>query len=69
MEFDYEALKSIRKRGKLTQQQVADSIGASVRIYQKWESGDTTPDCHYLLRLTNVLDIREPREIKKTTEI
>lgn len=68
MHFDYEALKAIRKREKLTQQQVADSIGAAVRTYQKWESGDTTPDCHYLLRLMNVLDIREPKEITKTIE-
>ncbi|AHM67316.1 hypothetical protein LK13_05580 [Paenibacillus polymyxa] len=67
MEFDHVALKSIRKREKLTQQQVADSIGAAVRTYQKWESGHTTPDCQYLLRLMNVLDIREAKEITKTT--
>ncbi len=29
--------------------------------------GHTTPDCQYLLRLMNVLDIREPKEITKTT--
>ncbi|ODA43049.1 helix-turn-helix transcriptional regulator [Desulfosporosinus sp. BG] len=68
MEFDFIALKDIRKREKLTQQQVADAIGAAVRTYQKWESGDTTPDCHYLLRLMNVLDIREINELTKLIE-
>jgi transcriptional regulator with XRE-family HTH domain len=45
MEFDYEALENIIKRGHLTQQQVADAIGAALRTYQKWESGTTTPYC------------------------
>jgi len=51
MEFEYEILKINRKRLKYTQQHVADAIGATVRTYQKWENGETTPDGHYLLRL------------------
>lgn len=69
IEFDYESLKYARKREKLTQQQVADAIGASVRTYQKWESGDTTPDCRYLLRLMNVLDVKEVSELTQVIEI
>jgi DNA-binding XRE family transcriptional regulator len=65
MQFDSAALKDIRNREKLTQQQVADLIGASVRTYQKWESGDTTPDSHHLLRLMNALDIRDTKELTK----
>lgn len=69
MEFDYEALKVIRKREGLTQRQLADWIGASLRTYQKWESGDTNPDCYYLLRLMNVLDIRQVSELTKIVDV
>lgn len=68
MEFDYEILKISRKRLKYTQQDVADAIGATVRTYQKWENGETTPDGHYLLRLLNWLDIRDVQDIVRYTE-
>ena len=57
MEFDFDMLKHNRKRLKMTQQQVADAVGANLRTYQKWENGETTPDGHYLLRLMNWLDV------------
>ncbi|CAG7651397.1 helix-turn-helix domain-containing protein [Paenibacillus allorhizosphaerae] len=69
MEFDPEALRDIRNREKLSQKQVADAIGASVRTYQKWESGHTTPDSHHLLRLMNVLDIRDTKELTRWIDI
>lgn len=65
MEFDYERLKQIRQREKLTQKQVAVAIGAAERTYQKWEAGTTTPDCIYLLRLMNILNIKEVDELTK----
>jgi hypothetical protein len=68
MEFDYEILKFNRKRLKYTQQNVADAIGATVRTYQKWENGETTPDGHYLLRLMNWLDIRNVQDVVRYTE-
>lgn len=68
MEFDYEVLKYNRIRLKYTQQEVADAVGAAVRTYQKWESGDTTPDGHYLLRLLNWLDIRDIQDGVRYTE-
>lgn len=68
MEFDYEILKIYRKRLKYTQKDVADAIGATVRTYQKWENGETTPDGHYLLRLLNWLDIRDIQDIVRYTE-
>ncbi|WP_196600999.1 helix-turn-helix domain-containing protein [Pectinatus frisingensis] len=68
MEFDYEVLKFNRNRLKYTQQEVADAIGATVRTYQKWESGETTPDGHYLLRLLNWLDIRDVQEVVRYAE-
>lgn len=68
MEFDYEIMKISRKRLKYTQQDVADAIGATVRTYQKWENGETTPDGHYLLRLLNWLDIRDIQDVVRYTE-
>ena len=63
MEFDFSVLKQNRIKLKYTQQEVADAVGASVRTCQKWESGDTTPDGHYLLRLLNWLDVRDIQDI------
>lgn len=57
MKFDYTILKERRTSMGLTQQQIADAVETSIRTYQKWESGETTPDGHYLLRLMNWLDI------------
>jgi len=68
MEFNHEILKINRKRLKYTQQRVADAIGATVRTYQKWENGETTPDGYYLLRLMNWLDIRDVQDVVRYTE-
>lgn len=57
MQFDYSVLKEKRKKLGFTQQQVADAVETTVRTYQKWESGETTPDGHFLIRLLNWLDI------------
>ena len=65
MEFNFECLKDYREMRKLTQQQLADAIGANVRTYQKWENGTTTPDCQNLIRLINWLDIRDIQELIK----
>ena len=61
MEFDHRVIKAQRERLKFTQQEVADAVGATVRTYQKWEAGTTTPDGHYLLRLMNWLDLPDPQ--------
>lgn len=68
MEFDYEILRHYRKGLKYTQQDVANAIGATVRTYQKWENGETTPDGHYLLRLMNWLDIRDVQAVVQYRE-
>ncbi len=57
MQFDYTILKERRKKLGFTQQEVADAVETTVRTYQKWESGETTPDGHFLIRLLNWLDI------------
>ena len=63
MEFNHTALKQARIDHKLTQADVAYAIGTSVRTYQKWESGETTPDGHNLLRLMNWLNISDPQDL------
>ena len=68
MQFDYAYLKTCRERHGYTQQQVADAVGASIRTYQKWESGETTPDGHYLLRLLNWLDVYDVQHMVKYQE-
>lgn len=61
MVFNNEALKQARTHAGMTQKEVADAIGASTRTYQKWENGETKPDCQYLLRIMNWLEIGDPQ--------
>lgn len=68
MQFDHTVLKSRRNALRYTQQEVADAVGATVRTYQKWETGETTPDGHYLLRLMNWLDILSVQDIIRYAE-
>ena len=68
MEFNNKVLKINRKRLKYTQQEVADAVGATTRTYQKWESGETTLDGYYLLRLMNWLDIRDVQDVVQYRE-
>ena len=63
MFFNHEALKNFRTEQKMTQAEVAAAIDTSVRTYQKWESGVTTPDGHNLLRLMCWLNIRYVQDL------
>ena len=40
-----------RERRGLSQQDVADAVGASLRNYQRWESGETFPQPYSLRKL------------------
>ena len=63
MELDHEALKFYRQQLGMTQKEVADAIGANVRTLQKWESGTSEPDGHFLLRLMNWLQIEDVQDL------
>lgn len=65
IKFDHEALKARRQYLRYTQKEVAEAVGAAVRTYQKWETGDSTPDGHYLLRLIHWLNIENVQDITK----
>ena len=50
-------LRVLRKRCKLTQEEVAEKIGVSRQAVQKWEAGESVPDLHTgaaLAKLYNV---------------
>lgn len=65
MSFDSDALRTFRMACNMTQREVADAIGTSVRTYQKWERGETVPDGHNLLRLMNWLQIDSVQHLIK----
>ena len=69
MQFDHMVLKKRRKELGFTQQEVADAVETTVRTYQKWESGETTPDGHFLIRLLNWLDIPDIQNAIEYKEI
>ena len=57
MKFDYGILKYMREKMGYSQSDVAEAVGTNLRTYQKWEHGETQPNCYFLLRLMNWLDI------------
>jgi transcriptional regulator with XRE-family HTH domain len=50
-----ENLVSLRKRQKLTQEQMAERVGMSTRYIQNLEAGDNFPTLPILVRLKEVL--------------
>lgn len=59
MNFDYKVLKTRREAMGYSQMTVAKAVDTNLRTYQKWEYGETQPNCYYLLRLMNWLDISD----------
>lgn len=66
--FDHSVLKDRRKKLGYSQEEVALAIDTTVRTYQKWESGETTPNGHYLIRLMNWLDIPDVQYVIQYTD-
>ena len=66
--FDHTVLRERRKALGYSQEDVALAIDTTVRTYQKWESGETTPNGHYLIRLINWLDIIDVQNIVQYTD-
>ena len=63
MQFNYKALKAIRTERGMTQKEVAEAVGSNVRTYQKWESGTSTPDGDFILRIMNWLQIENVQDL------
>lgn len=54
-----ENLKNIRKEKGLTQQQVADELGISLRYYQKIEQGSRTGDFDIWDKLEDITGVHQ----------
>ena len=48
-------LKKARKAANMTQQQLADSFGYSLKTVQNWEQGLVTPDLEDVIKLADLL--------------
>lgn len=60
-----ENLKNARKKAGMTQQQVADILGISLRYYQNIEAGDRTGDFEIWDKLEELFNVHQ----KKLREI
>lgn len=52
-----ENLKSLREAKKLSQKQVAESLGIPVSTYANWEQGRTQPSIEDIYRILNLFEI------------
>ncbi|MBO4925690.1 MAG: helix-turn-helix domain-containing protein [Clostridia bacterium] len=53
----HENISTLRKKRKLTQEALGESVGVSRQTVAKWESGESTPDLEAAGRLAAVLDV------------
>ena len=53
----HENISTLRKKRKLTQEALGESVGVSRQTVAKWESGESTPDLETAGRLASVLDV------------
>lgn len=51
-----ERLKKLRKRKKLSQQELADRLGINRSTYARYETGDTQADYDTLVKIANFFD-------------
>lgn len=42
---------------KLLQKEIAEAVGISVRTYQRYETGERTPDTDTLIKLADYFDV------------
>ena len=50
-------LKILREKRKLTQTRLANLMGVSPRVYNRWENGDSTPYWDSIVKIANLLDV------------
>ena len=59
--MDFQELKAARQRAHMTQEAMADAIGVNIRLYQKYEAGDTPIRTVVALAVTHVLHCKPAR--------
>jgi len=57
------ALKTLRERLGLTQEGMAQRLGASVGTYRKWEAGAFNPSGHWVIKIQQVCPDEETRAL------
>lgn len=50
-------LHSLRKRHKLTQEQLAEKLNVSRQVIAKWEKGESTPDLYNSMNIANFFGV------------
>ncbi len=50
-------LKELREQRKLSQTRLAQLIGVSPRVYNRWENGDATPHWESILKIADLLGV------------
>lgn len=50
-------LKNYREQRKITQKRLAELVGVSPRVYNRWENGDATPHWDSILKIVDLLGI------------
>ena len=53
----YEMFKNARQKANLTQAEVAEKVGITVRAYQYYEAGTRTPSIPNIIKIAKVLNI------------
>ncbi len=61
-------IKPLRKKAKLTQQELAERVGVEQPTVQRWEAGKQQPDLTYLDKLATVLGVH-PGELFRDDEM
>ncbi len=51
-------LQTLRKKNRLTQEEVAEKINVSRQAVAKWENGETTPDINNCVALANLYNVK-----------
>ena len=50
-------LKELREQRKITQTRLAELIGVSPRVYNRWENGDAVPHWDSVVKIAEALDV------------
>lgn len=61
-------LKELRKKQKLTQQQVADAVGIGMQAYSYYEKEERDPSPNTLCKLADFFDVSVDELLGRTTE-
>jgi transcriptional regulator with XRE-family HTH domain len=53
----HQRLRQLRMARKVTQTRLAELLGASPRVYTRWENGDATPLFGTVVKIADILDV------------